>query len=104
MAANVSFDDLKVGDEIPVLSKLVKREEVKAYVQLMPGLRPEDVPPERIVAHCEGQLASFKIPRYLEYRDSFSYGPADRVEKQRLIAEKADLREGSYDRVARTWR
>ena len=31
MAANVSFDDVKVGDEIPVRSKLVKREEVKAY-------------------------------------------------------------------------
>ena len=31
MAAKVSFDDVKVGDEIPVRSKLVKREEVKAY-------------------------------------------------------------------------
>ena len=31
MAANVSFDDVKVGDEIPVRSKLVQREEVKAY-------------------------------------------------------------------------
>ena len=31
MAAKVSFDDVKVGDEIPVMSKLVKREEVKAY-------------------------------------------------------------------------
>lgn len=66
----------------------------------MPGLFPRDVPPERIFAHCERQLASFKIPRYLEYRESFSYGPADRVEKQRLIAEKPDLRRDSYDRVA----
>ena len=31
MPAQVSFDDLKVGDEIPVRSKVVKREEVKAY-------------------------------------------------------------------------
>ena len=31
MAANVSFGDVKVGDEVPVRSKLVKREEVKAY-------------------------------------------------------------------------
>ena len=31
MAAKVSFDDVKIGDEIPVMSKLVKREEVKAY-------------------------------------------------------------------------
>jgi acyl dehydratase len=27
----VGFDDVKVGDEIPVLSKVVKREDVKAY-------------------------------------------------------------------------
>jgi acyl dehydratase len=31
MAAQVNFDDAKVGDEIPVRSKVVKREEVKAY-------------------------------------------------------------------------
>ena len=31
MAAQVGFDDVKVGDEIPVRSKVVKREEVKAY-------------------------------------------------------------------------
>ncbi|MFL5797031.1 MAG: MaoC/PaaZ C-terminal domain-containing protein [Actinomycetota bacterium] len=31
MPAQVSFDDLKVGDEIPVRSKVVKREAVKAY-------------------------------------------------------------------------
>ena len=31
MAATVSFDDLKVGDEIPVKSKAVRREDVKAY-------------------------------------------------------------------------
>jgi acyl dehydratase len=31
MAAKVRFDDVKVGDEIPVRSKLVLREEVKAY-------------------------------------------------------------------------
>src|SRR2546423_4536972 len=27
----VAFEDLKVGDEIPVLRKVVKREDVKAY-------------------------------------------------------------------------
>jgi acyl dehydratase len=31
MTASVRFDDVKVGDEIPVLSKVVKREDVKAY-------------------------------------------------------------------------
>ena len=31
MAATAHFDDLKVGDQIPVHSKVVKREDVKAY-------------------------------------------------------------------------
>jgi acyl dehydratase len=31
VSATVEFDDVKVGDEIPVLSKVVKREDVKAY-------------------------------------------------------------------------
>ncbi len=31
MTAQVDFDDVKVGDEIPVRSKVVKREDVKAY-------------------------------------------------------------------------
>jgi acyl dehydratase len=31
VTASVKFDDVKVGDEIPSLSKVVKREDVKAY-------------------------------------------------------------------------
>jgi acyl dehydratase len=31
VAARVRFDDLSVGDEIPALTKVVRREEVKAY-------------------------------------------------------------------------
>jgi acyl dehydratase len=31
MTAKVRFDDVQVGDEIPPLKKVVKREEVKAY-------------------------------------------------------------------------
>jgi acyl dehydratase len=31
MAASVRFDDLAVGDRIPALSKVVRREDVKAY-------------------------------------------------------------------------
>jgi crotonobetaine/carnitine-CoA ligase len=98
-----AMPEIREAAAVPVPDPM-RGEEVKAYVQLMPGLSPKDVPPERIFAHCEGQLAAFKIPRYLEYRESFSYGPADRVEKQRLIAEKPDLRQDSYDRVAGTWR
>ena len=31
MAANVKFESVKVGDEIPTMSKVVRRQDVKAY-------------------------------------------------------------------------
>jgi acyl dehydratase len=31
MAATIRFEDVRVGDEIPALSKVVRREDVKAY-------------------------------------------------------------------------
>ena len=40
-------------------------EEVKAYILLQPGLTPADAPPERIIAHCEANLAPFKVPLHL---------------------------------------
>ncbi len=88
---------------VPVPDEL-RGEEVKAYIRLEGGLTPEDVPPDAVFAHCQGLLAHFKIPRYLEYRDGFPYGPSHKVEKQKLIAEKADLRAGCYDRVDGRWR
>lgn len=79
-------------------------EEVKAYVVLQPGLGPKDVPPERIIAHCEANLARFKVPRYIAYQDRLPKTPSEKIAKQALIQGGADLRAGSYDRVERRWR
>ena len=95
--------DVREAVVVPVPDEY-RGEEVKAYVQLMPGRTREEVAPEALFSHCREHLASFKIPRYLEYRDAFSYGPADRVEKHRLVAETDDLRQNSYDRVDGVWR
>jgi acyl-CoA synthetase (AMP-forming)/AMP-acid ligase II len=78
-------------------------EEAKAYIQLMPGKTAEDMPPERIVAHCAGQLAAFKVPRYYEYRADFPRTDSQRVLKRELIKEKPDLRTGAYDRQEKRW-
>ena len=88
---------------VPVPDEVVG-EEIKAYVQLMPGLTPDDVPPERILAFCAEQLAPFKVPRYLAYRDGFPMTESARVEKKKLTAGVADLTLGAYDRVAGAWR
>jgi acyl-CoA synthetase (AMP-forming)/AMP-acid ligase II len=88
---------------LPVLDEL-RGEEVKAYLLLAPGKTAKDVTPEQVVAHCEKNLAKFKIPRYLEYVTEFPRTPSLKIKKSALIAAKPDLRVGSYDRAEKTWR
>jgi crotonobetaine/carnitine-CoA ligase len=76
-------------------------EEIKAYVLMNDGSTAADLPPEEIVAFCAARLAPFKVPRFIEYRTGdFPRTPSTRVQKQELKAEKADLREGAWDRDA----
>jgi len=78
-------------------------EEVKVYVVLGPGLRPDDVPPDRIIAHCEANLARFKVPRFVAYCDTLPKTASQKLAKQALVHDVTDLRAGSYDRVAGKW-
>lgn len=78
-------------------------EEVKAYLVLRPGVSREDAPPQSIFDHCGTRLAAFKIPRFIEYRDSLPKTPSEKIAKQKLVAEKTDLRAGSFDRLTGAW-
>ncbi|HKS63390.1 MAG TPA: AMP-binding protein [Xanthobacteraceae bacterium] len=78
-------------------------EEVKIYVVPQPGVTKADVSPQKIIDYCVGNLASFKVPRYIEYRDELPKTPSDKVAKHVLKAEKPDLRSGSWDRVEQRW-
>ncbi len=83
---------------IPVPDE-IRGEEVKAYVLLVDGATPGDLPPEEIVRHCEARLAAFKVPRYIEYRTGdFPRTPSMKVQKQELKAEKSDHTQGAWDR------
>ena len=88
---------------VPVPDEM-RKEEVKAYVILQPGLTPTDVPPEAIIAHARKYLAAFKVPRYIEYRSEFPRTPSNKIRKPELQKEKPDLRIGSWDRVDGIWR
>lgn len=81
-----------------------REEEVKAYIQLLPGFDPSIVTPEKIISHCAAHLAAFKLPRYIEYRDAFPLTDSQRVQKKVLRTEKADLRIGAYDAQEKVWR
>ncbi len=84
---------------VPVPDDL-RGEEVKAYIQLKPG---ESFPPEDVIAFCQANLAAFKIPRFIEFRDTdFERTPSMRVQKQSLLKEKSDLRHGAWDRETGT--
>ncbi len=79
-------------------------EEVKAYVVLQPGLGADDVPPRLILEHCARTLASFKVPRYIEYLTEMPRTASGKIAKADLRRLKADPRAGSFDRVENRWR
>jgi crotonobetaine/carnitine-CoA ligase len=81
----------------------IRGEEVKAYIIPKPGESRETIPPEELIAFCLERIAKFKVPRFIEYRESFPRTPTERVEKHKLIAEKKDLRSGAYDAEEKKW-
>ena len=78
-------------------------EEVKAYIVLDPSIRPSDLPPERVIAHCEANLARFKVPRFIAYSPSLPKTPSGKIAKNVLLKGIADLRKDSFDRVEGKW-
>lgn len=83
----------------------LRREEVKAYLKLREGLSRDDVPPEKVIAHCEACLAAFKVPRYLAYMvTDFPRTPTRKIVKRSLVEGVSDLRVGAFDRVDEVWR
>ncbi|MBL8706748.1 MAG: AMP-binding protein [Rhodospirillales bacterium] len=78
-------------------------QEVKVYLVLKPGVKPTDLPPEKVVQFCETNLAKFKVPRYVSYIDKLPKTPSEKIAKQVLVQGVADLRTGSFDRVSGKW-
>ena len=77
-------------------------EEVKVFVVLRTGLGRDDVPPPRIVAHCEASLARFKVPRYVAYIDRLPKTPSEKIAKHLLVGPPhASL--PTFDRVESRW-
>ncbi|QLY28822.1 AMP-binding protein [Nocardia huaxiensis] len=72
-------------------------EEVKAFVQLAPGVERSEATARRIVDAAREQLARFKIPRYVEFVDDFPRTPSERVSKPVLRARAAERPGVTYD-------
>lgn len=72
-------------------------EEVKAFVQLTPGVAADRATAERVVAGAAAQLARFKVPRFVEFVADFPRTPSERIAKPVLKARAAENRGTVYD-------
>jgi crotonobetaine/carnitine-CoA ligase len=97
------MDEIEEAAVVAVPDDL-KGEEVKAYILLRPGVERGSVSPARILEHCAGRLARFKIPRYIAFVDSFPMTMSNRVEKKVLVTGVPDLRADAYDADENRWR
>ncbi|MFP6629562.1 MAG: AMP-binding protein [Myxococcota bacterium] len=59
-------------------------EEVKAVVQLMPGLEPGDALTRELLAFCSEELARFKVPRSIDYQEELPRLPTGKLYKRLL--------------------
>ena len=71
----------------------VGEDEVRVVVVLREG---ETLAPEELLAWCEPRMASFMVPRFVEFRPSLPKTPTARVEKYRLRQD--GLSPGTWDR------
>jgi acyl-CoA synthetase (AMP-forming)/AMP-acid ligase II len=79
---NVLYRNPKVLEAVAVgVADAIFGEEVKAVIVLKPG---EKATPEEIQEFCGRYLAKFKVPKYVEFRDSLPRNPAGKVIKGEL--------------------
>jgi len=68
-------------------------DEVMACIVLKPG---QSITPEEIVDWCKASLATFKVPRYIQFRKNLPKTGTERVQKYAL-KEEEDLLKRAYD-------
>ncbi|MBW1828246.1 MAG: AMP-binding protein [Deltaproteobacteria bacterium] len=80
---------------IPVPDR-IRNEEIKAFIIQKPG---ETLEPEEIIRHCEERLADFKVPRYIEFINSFPKTAKMTIKKHELKNLKEDHTVNCFDRL-----
>ncbi|ADG79482.1 AMP-dependent synthetase and ligase OS=Tsukamurella paurometabola (strain ATCC 8368 / DSM /CCUG 35730 / CIP 100753 / JCM 10117 / KCTC 9821 / NBRC 16120/ NCIMB 702349 / NCTC 13040) OX=521096 GN=Tpau_2884 PE=3 SV=1 [Tsukamurella paurometabola] len=89
--AALEHDDAVVASAVVAEPDPVLGEEVKAFVQLGPGIAAERATAAAIVARVAQRLAKFKVPRYIEFVTDFPRTPSQRVAKPTLKARAAEV-------------
>ncbi|MFC4270323.1 AMP-binding protein [Sneathiella chungangensis] len=97
------IDEVVEAALIPVPDP-IRGEEVKAYIVLRDGIKPNDEIIRGIFEFTGERLATFKIPRYLEFIPTMPHTTSLKIAKSELAAYRKDHRLGSFDRVDDVWR
>ena len=87
---------------IPVEDSFVG-EEVKAVIQLEPGVTSEDVPPTTIIDKANEKLSAFKVPRYISFVTHLPRTESHRIQKKHLVNNKNHEDVSVYDARAGQW-
>ena len=75
-------------------------EEGKAYVVLIGGRRRD---PGVLHEFLASRLASFKVPRYWEFREDLPRTPSERIAKRKLENGRASWRLDTFDARSGAW-
>ncbi|MEK7863178.1 MAG: AMP-binding protein, partial [Chloroflexota bacterium] len=81
------MDSAAIGRPHPI-----KGEEVKAFVVLKAGV---SATPDELIAHCRTQLAPFKVPREIEFRESLPKTLIGKTLRRQLAEEDRRKREAA---------
>ncbi|AWK72167.1 CoA ligase [Rhodococcus oxybenzonivorans] len=90
-------DDTVVAAAVVGVPDELFGEEVKAFVQLAPGVEESRATAEHIVDGARTQLARFKVPRYVEFVADFPRTPSERVSKPALKVRATEHPGTTYD-------
>jgi crotonobetaine/carnitine-CoA ligase len=99
-----AFEIERIADEHPEIAESsaigvaneLADEDVKIFLRLKPGAMLD---PLDFVRWCEGRMAHFQIPRYVEFIDAFPKTPTERIRKESLSRETSglfDLQKSGY--------
>ncbi|HJQ07325.1 MAG TPA: AMP-binding protein [Nocardioides sp.] len=99
--AALERDERVVGAAVVAEPDEVLGEEVKAFVQLAPGVPDDRETARSIVEQAGAQLARFKVPRYVEFVADFPRTPSERVSKPALKNRAQQQPGTTYDFAVR---
>lgn len=90
---------IEAVDEVAVIPTPdeFRTEEVKAMVKVK---EDAELHPEDIVEVVSEELASFKVPRYIEFVDTFPYTPTQKIQKSKLRERETEESPDHWDREA----